>query len=1123
MKKISRFAAVCGLAAAAMTANAATFVGDRTDFRDETIYFAMTTRFYDGDKSNNTYCWDGVNNVNDPEWRGDFKGLIEKLDYIKALGFTAVWITPVVENASGLDYHGYHAFDFKKVDPRYESEDVNFQTVIDEVHKRGMKLILDIVLQHTGNFGEESLCPMFVKDYSQPLSNIDKSLKLHPDSKLPSDYYNLIPGDQYEARLGLMKNTRGVNEDTHNFWHHYAHFNWDDPSRWWGQIAGDCVDLNTENPAVSNYIVDCYSKFIKMGVDGFRIDTSGHISRLTFNKAFIPQLHAAAESSEAIAKRGNTPFYMFGEVCARAEEVIYRDGNYNCSPCFYTWKEDKDYAWDYSETSWDNVVVMEGETGDHVNAKSVLQQADDYLGKDKIKHSDNAWLNGNEYHTPDYSQNSGFNVIDFPMHWRFHRADNAFGVRSQDDYYNDATWNVVYVDGHDYGPNGWDTKSFGGSLEAWAENLSLMFTFRGIPCIWQGSETYFHKGYIIDKGALEPLKNTARAYYGGYLTGSVNTTDFGVYTNATGNLAASLSHPLALHLQRLNKIRAAVPALRKGQYSTEGCSGNMAFKRRYTADGVDSYVLVTISGDATFTGVLNGTYRDAITGDVKTVNNGTLTASCSGQGNMRIYVLDGPGKIGDDSQFLYGAAPVMATQLSYDGNEEADDTETVRDDEPFDPSQHATVVFSPAGGTFKTETLTVTAALSSDATTGWFKVGGNTKVDLTPGESKQFTVGSGMNYGDAVSVTWGADEYSGTVTYKKVDPNAVITVYVTGKNGADISGTNLYSWNDGGKLTGEWPGKALTETTEVDGRTFYYHTFDSSDPVSIIFNRGGQQTADITGVSEDTYFEYDGATSASAIEVTPGPKAPSIYANPASGKQFNESLTVSLTVSPATDIYYTLDGSQASASSTKYTGPITLTSTTTINAYAKNEVGETRAAFTYTKVDGPIEETITAYFENTQNWSSVNAYCWDDTYTGSNAFSGAWPGKALTETVDWKGKTLYKYSFTAPASGLSNAMIIFNGDGKHTEDFVLYDGGIYNFSGYTNQTYGESNVVNIETLYGLKVFAQGGRLVIYSDADCEVQAVKIDGTVQTLPVTAGYNYYELSKGFYIVANTKVVI
>ena len=103
---------------------AQTFVGGRTDFRDETIYFAMTTRFYDGDPKNNVCGWDHQNVQianNDPDWRGDFKGLIDKLDYIKALGFTAIWISPVVQNASGTDFHGYHAMDMSKVDLRFES------------------------------------------------------------------------------------------------------------------------------------------------------------------------------------------------------------------------------------------------------------------------------------------------------------------------------------------------------------------------------------------------------------------------------------------------------------------------------------------------------------------------------------------------------------------------------------------------------------------------------------------------------------------------------------------------------------------------------------------------------------------------------------------------------------------------------------------------------------------------------------------------------------------------------------------------------------------------------------------------------------------------------------------
>ena len=157
-----------------MTAGANAFVGERSDFRDETVYFVMTTRFYDGDKTNNVVGWDHQNVQianGDPDWRGDFKGLIEKLDYIKALGFTAVWITPVVQNCSGTDFHGYHAMDFSSVDLRYESrkqwgadEDVSFQDFIDAAHSKGMKVILDIVLNHTGNFGEARLAPLFKRD-----------------------------------------------------------------------------------------------------------------------------------------------------------------------------------------------------------------------------------------------------------------------------------------------------------------------------------------------------------------------------------------------------------------------------------------------------------------------------------------------------------------------------------------------------------------------------------------------------------------------------------------------------------------------------------------------------------------------------------------------------------------------------------------------------------------------------------------------------------------------------------------------------------------------------------------------------------------------------------------------
>lgn len=693
LKAAALFLAMLMVAPSVMAATQADFASNRTDFRDESIYFVMTTRFYDGDSSNNVQCWENQQaNQNDPPWRGDFKGLIEKLDYIKALGFTAVWITPVVANASGYDYHGYHAMDFSRVDPRYLSEDTDFQDLIDAAHAKGMKIVLDIVLQHTGNFGEEKLGKLFNRDYSADQSQAVECMIPLTESNggpLPDNYNSLATkgegfGTQYGARLGLLKNTAGrtgqkENFDNHNYYHHDSAFSFDDASRWFGQIAGDCVDLNTENPAVYNYLIECYSKFIEMGVDAFRIDTSGHIPRLTFNKAFVPGFQKAGE--QFASKRLNgMPFYMYGEVCALYSSISYH-GQECLSPYSYTWTENKNYSWDDDASSWDNIEIMEGsvDKSAHTNWASVWQSATDGNGGlASSRTSDNAFLNGNDYHAPDYSQSSGLNVIDFTMHHNFNTIGQAWGIAKPDNdkYYNDATWNVVYVDSHDYGPGPSQTVRYSGGTDNWASNLSLMFTHRGIPCLYYGSEIEFRKGQQIDKGPNGPLSDTGRAYFGGYIKGSANVSDFAEYSDATGNMAATLNAPLARHLQQLNKIRQAVPALRKGQYSMDGCSGQYAFKRRYTDSNTDSYALVTIQGNSTFTGVLNGTYTEVVTGETQNVTNGTLTANCpSNPGNLRVWVLNtdkttAPGKVVEDGKFIYASSPANIPAPSWDGTEE---------------------------------------------------------------------------------------------------------------------------------------------------------------------------------------------------------------------------------------------------------------------------------------------------------------------------------------------------------------------------------------------------------------------------------------------------------------------
>lgn len=605
---------------------------ERTDLREDSIYFVITTRFYDGDESNNVHCWDDshANNPDtDPAWRGDFKGLIQKLDYIKALGFSAIWITPVVENASGYDYHGYHAFDFTKVDPRYESEDTSYQDLIDAAHEKGLKIIQDVVFNHSGNFGEATLAPMFTKDYSN-LGSSD-CMNVIPDSTLAknySGYNNMLPADQYQARLAVMK--EDVNDTAHNY-HHDKSLSYGSYTEQTGQMAGDCVDINTENPTVVKYLTDAYSKYLDMGVDAFRMDTEKHINRWTLNHAFFPVFNQYKN------------FHLFGEVCARYHGA-YNEGGSSDSCFFYTWSE--------TESAWQNNWSNSDWKSNYDNSVKHFQA---HQNRSFDQTSDNVYLNGLSYHTPDYSKANGTSTIDFPMHWAFKNASAAFGAaKGEDSLYNDATWAVTYVDSHDYGPDGQEKTRYQGGASAWAENMDLMFTFRGIPCIYYGSEIEFKKDVPIDVGPNAPLDKTGRAYFGDHLEGSVTASDYGKYT-ASGTVASTLDAPLSKHLEKLNQIRRAVPALQKGQYTTDSnyVDGNMAYIRRYTNSSVDSLACVTISGDATFKGLPKGTYIDAVTGDKKVVTDGTLsTSGASGQGNMRVYVLQNSssevnGAIGD--------------------------------------------------------------------------------------------------------------------------------------------------------------------------------------------------------------------------------------------------------------------------------------------------------------------------------------------------------------------------------------------------------------------------------------------------------------------------------------------
>ena len=411
------------------------------------------------------------------------------------------------------------------------------------------------------------------------------------------------------------------------------------------------------------------------------------------------------------------------------------------------------------------------------------------------------------------------------------------------------------------------------------------------------------------------LKESGRAYFGGYIEGDVKVNDFADYSDATGNLASTLSYPLARHIQRLNKIRAAVPALRKGQYSTEGCSGKMSFKRRYKDSKTDSYVLVTISGNSTFTDVLNGRYVDAVTGDVQNVTDGTLTATCSGKGNMRVYVLNGPGKIGEDGKYLYDKASVDQPWTEWPDETMPDDTWTVKPnagggggggdivepEEPIEPSmaegEQAAFFENDAnwGGTIKAWVWSDSKNYTGGKWPGQSATYLGNKVwkwtytgtDKIPDGAK-IIFSSDKKTGD---MTWKNGGYykSGSTTPEKViegageipdDPNPP-TPPTPGDGYTIYFDNSLSNWNSvyayayggtgGNDFLGKWPGTQMTLDTELNLYKLVINTDkDLTDTYVIFTNNGGSQTGNGVTIRDKAIYDVNGFTgryfSASAID-----------------------------------------------------------------------------------------------------------------------------------------------------------------------------------------------------------------------------------------------------------------
>ena len=273
-------------------------------WQDQVIYFLMTDRFDDGDPRNN----DQKAGEFDPQRAthysgGDLRGVLRRLDYIRGLGATAVWITPPVANQwmnpTGTygGYHGYWAQHFKRVDPHLGTLG-DYQALSRALHARGMYLIQDIVLNHTGDYFYYG--PQY--DPSDPARDFrrqDRSPPVAAPTQAPFHLNDARRADH--RRAGIYHWTPDVSDYSQR--HQELNF----------QMSG-LDDLNTENPRVRRALRDSYGHWIRQaGVDAFRVDTAFYVPQDLVRDFLFSRDSQAPGVMEVARRTGRQNFLVFGE------------------------------------------------------------------------------------------------------------------------------------------------------------------------------------------------------------------------------------------------------------------------------------------------------------------------------------------------------------------------------------------------------------------------------------------------------------------------------------------------------------------------------------------------------------------------------------------------------------------------------------------------------------------------------------------------------------------------------------------------------------------------------------------------------------------------------------------
>lgn len=327
------------------------------NWKNANIYFVMVDRFNNADTSNdNSY---GRHKDNKDEigtfHGGDLKGVIEKLDYIESLGTDAIWLSPIVEQIHGFvgggesgsfpfyGYHGYWTRDFTKIDNNFGSDE-DLKKLVEEAHKRGIKILLDVVINHSGYATLADL----------QFDNIDV----------------VTPNKNWPKKWSDWKPESG--ENWHSF-HKQIDYNSYEWKNWWGadwvrsnlpgyqapgtsditQSLAGLPDMITEskkavtppkwllnnpgtrveargNYTVSDYLIEWQTDWVKrFGIDGYRVDTVKHVEADVWKRLKAEGIKSLEQWRKANGKSGQ-PFFMMGEVWGHtAYRSLYFDDGFD--------------------------------------------------------------------------------------------------------------------------------------------------------------------------------------------------------------------------------------------------------------------------------------------------------------------------------------------------------------------------------------------------------------------------------------------------------------------------------------------------------------------------------------------------------------------------------------------------------------------------------------------------------------------------------------------------------------------------------------------------------------------------------------------------------------------------